>query len=163
MTEDKLPDRGEYPPPDPRDLAAAIRAALDDNAHHRRGRYTAHLTVTQHNPRMDPCNEHIAVRVEECERDVIMDVPQDHAESVLAVLDLYGDALEAFEELGMENREKASEFDEQVSAPPVFTTTDSVKQMAHARGAASAYEDAANHMEDLVTSDGSDGGDDADE
>lgn len=87
------PDREDYPDPSLVDLRRAIEAALADVdtdhpwRHHRRGRYTAHRTYTEHDPDGKPGEKHVAIRVEECERDIIMDVPEAHAQSVIDVLD----------------------------------------------------------------------------
>jgi hypothetical protein len=94
----KRPDRADYPAPSRADLAAAIRAALEDGdndhpwSHHRRGRYTAHRTYTEHEPDAKPGDKHVAIRVAECERDIIMDVPEEHAETVLSLLEGETDA-----------------------------------------------------------------------
>jgi hypothetical protein len=93
MNAKRRPDRDEYPDPSLVDLRRAIQAALDDAdtehpwSHHVRGRYTAHRTYTEHEPDAKPGEKHVAIRVEECERDIIMDVPEAHAESVLELLD----------------------------------------------------------------------------
>ena len=87
------PPREDYPDPSREDLAAAIRAARDDAdsdhpwSHHVRGRYTAHRTHTEHEPDAKPGDKHVAIRVKECERDIIMDVPEEHADRALAVLE----------------------------------------------------------------------------
>lgn len=83
-----LPGRDEYPAPDPADFDAAVKAVLndDDRAHHGRGRYTAHRTYTEHNPDSQPGDKVEVVRVEACDRDVIADIPVDHADEVLAAL-----------------------------------------------------------------------------
>jgi len=87
------PPREEYPDPSREDLAAAIRAARDDAdsehpwSHHVRGRYTAHRTHTEHEPDAKPGVKHVAIRVVECEREIIMNVPEEQVDEVLTVLD----------------------------------------------------------------------------
>jgi hypothetical protein len=83
----KLPPREEYPSPSIIDLADAIEAAYngDDWAHYVCGRYTAHQTHTQHNPKSQPGPFHITIRVEECERDVIMNIPREYAQQVISL------------------------------------------------------------------------------
>jgi hypothetical protein len=88
----RLPSRDEYPEPSLDDLANAIEDALDDKdgehpwSHHVRGRYTAHRTYTEHEPDAKPGDKHVTIRVEECERDIIMNVPEAHAQSVVQLL-----------------------------------------------------------------------------
>ena len=91
MRATKRPDRDEYPDPSVEDLRRAIEAALTDDehpwAHHVRGRYTTHRTHTEHEPDAKPGDKHVAIRVQECEREIIMDVVEDEAESVIALLE----------------------------------------------------------------------------
>ena len=87
----KRPGRDEYPAPSGEDFARAIRHSLDEDrgdkfTHHQVGRYTATQTYTEHNPDTQPGDKVRVVRVTECERDIIVDIPVDHAESVLAVV-----------------------------------------------------------------------------
>jgi hypothetical protein len=81
------PDRDEYPERSLSDLVTVIERALADDgwAHHRAGRYTAHRTHTEHEPDARPGCKHVTIRVTECERDIILNVPEEHADSVLAV------------------------------------------------------------------------------
>lgn len=90
----RRPDRQEYPDPSTEDLARAIRAAYEGRngehewSHYKRGRYTAHRTYTEHNPDSQPGDKHCTIRVEDCERDVIMNVPEQHAQRVLTLLEV---------------------------------------------------------------------------
>jgi len=86
------PDRSDYPDPSLDDLASAIEAAYAGRnsdhpwSHYQRGRYTAHRTYTEHNPDTQPGDKHCTIRVEACERDVIMNIPEDSAQQVLTLL-----------------------------------------------------------------------------
>ena len=84
----KRPDRDEYPERSLSDLVAAVERALaDDNwRRHVAGRYTAYRTHTEHEPDARPGDKHVAVRVTECERETILNIPEEHADSVLAAL-----------------------------------------------------------------------------
>ena len=91
-TATKKPDREDYPAPSTDDLVEAVRRALDEEegdkfTHHRVGRYTATQTYTEHNPDSQPGKKVCVVRVTQCEREVIADVPVDHAEAILEVLE----------------------------------------------------------------------------
>ena len=88
----RRPDRDEYAGPSAADFAKAVRRSLDEEfgdkfTHHRVGRYTATQTYTEHNPDTQPGDKVCVVRVTECEREIIADIPVDHAESVLTVVD----------------------------------------------------------------------------
>jgi len=91
----RRPPRDEYPEPSAQDLHEAIKAALDDGvgAHYRRGRYTATRTWTEHNPSTKPGEQHETIRVIECDRDIILNVPVEHAEGVLALIDSGGERI----------------------------------------------------------------------
>jgi len=82
------PSRDEYPERSLSDLVTAVERALadDDWAHHGVGRYTAHRTYTEHDPDTRPGDKHVAVRVIECDREIILNIPEEHADSVLTVL-----------------------------------------------------------------------------
>lgn len=91
MRATRRPDREEYPSQSADDFATAIRRALDEDrgdkfTHHRVGRYTATQTYTEHEPDARPGDKVCVVRVTECERETIADIPVEHAESVLAVV-----------------------------------------------------------------------------
>lgn len=95
--ESKKPDRDEYCPPSSEDFAEAVRRALDEDqgtkwTHHRVGRYTATQTYTEHEPDAKPGDKVLVVRVTECERDIIADIPVEYVESVLAVVGEDGDS-----------------------------------------------------------------------
>jgi len=89
----KRPDRGEYRDPSLSDLVSAIKRALadDDWSHHRAGRYTTHRTYTEHQPDARPGDKHVTIRVTECEREIILNIPEEHADSVLGLLAAHAD------------------------------------------------------------------------
>lgn len=92
MPATRRPDRDEYADPSAADFAKAVRRSLDEEfgdtfTHHKVGRYTATQTYTEHEPDARPGVKVLVVRVTECERDIIADIPVGTAESVLAVVD----------------------------------------------------------------------------
>lgn len=87
----KRPDRDEYPEPSITDFATALERALTAGgnrkfSHHRVGRYTSTRTYTEHNPDTQPGDKVQVVRITECEREVIADLPVEEAGSVLHLL-----------------------------------------------------------------------------